>query len=56
MVGCRTDGSARRTRHRARGIQAAAAAVATALFRFTRLHPLLVPGPAAALGATGLLT
>ena len=29
---------------------------ATLLFVFTRLHPLLVLGAAAALGATGLLT
>jgi len=34
----------------------AIAAVATALFLSTRLHPLLVLGAAAALGATGLLT
>ena len=34
---------------------AAIAAAATALFLFTRLHPLLVLGAAAALGAAGLL-
>jgi chromate transporter len=34
----------------------AVAVVATSLFLFTRLHPLLVLGAAAALGATGLLT
>ena len=35
---------------------AAIAVVATLLFLFTRLHPLLVLGAAAALGATGILT
>ena len=35
---------------------AAIAAAATLLFLFTRLHPLLVLGAAAVLGATGLPT